>query len=223
MVARSDRDVLIEQHREYARALAFEIARTLPPFVSRVDLVSVAIQGLVEAATRFDPTRGVQFKSFAYYRIRGAVYDEVRRLCAGDPYARSRVACAAAVDAMVEGALAERPRSASDGPADAAEALAGVLDAAATAFTVAQCAEALVSEGSRNDPEDSASLHEESALLRDAMATLPEKERVIVQQVYFEGRTIEEAGASMGLSKSWASRLHARALSLLRDEMGALG
>jgi RNA polymerase sigma factor for flagellar operon FliA len=57
--------------------------------------------------------------------------------------------------------------------------------------------------------------------LRAALDSLPDKERTMLRAVYFEGLTIERAGKSMGLSKSWASRLHARALQLARDALPA--
>lgn len=223
MLSRSERDALVQQHTEYARALALRIAKTLPSVVSRDDLISVGISGLVEAAERFDPTRGVQFTTFAYYRIRGAVYDYVRQLASDDPYVRARASCALAVDQFIEDTLAERTRAVGEGPAEAAETLANVLETAATAFTVAECADALVSEGSRRNPEDEAGCKEALAAVRQALEKLPQKERTMVQGVYFEGLTIEETGAKLGLSKSWSSRLHARALALLREQMGLAG
>src|SRR5262249_54862619 len=57
-----------------------EIQKRLPPSVDRDDLIGAAELGLVEAARNFDPTRGVLFKTFAYYRIRGAIYDALRRM-----------------------------------------------------------------------------------------------------------------------------------------------
>jgi len=60
-----------------------------------------------------------------------------------------------------------------------------------------------------------------SRRVREAVAQLPDKERELMQLYYFADKTLEEAGAALGLSKSWASRLHARAVSLLREALDA--
>src|SRR5258708_2989430 len=70
---------LIESHLSYAHAIAAEIVKTLPNHVERGDLQAAAELGLTEAAHSYDHRPGVQFKTFAYYRIRGAVYDAVRK------------------------------------------------------------------------------------------------------------------------------------------------
>jgi RNA polymerase sigma factor for flagellar operon FliA len=79
-VPKPDPDRLIEAHRTYSHAIAAEVAKTLPHTVDRDDLMGAAELGLVEAARNFDPSRGVLFKTFAYYRIRGAIYDSLRKL-----------------------------------------------------------------------------------------------------------------------------------------------
>ncbi|MCW5964622.1 MAG: hypothetical protein KIT83_11335 [Bryobacterales bacterium] len=71
---------LIVTHRSYAHALAAELLRGLPPRVAREDLEAAAELGLVEAAQAFDSSLGVLFKTFAYYRIRGAIYDALRKM-----------------------------------------------------------------------------------------------------------------------------------------------
>src|SRR5215469_7573220 len=71
---------LIEANVPYAHALAAEVVRKLPPDLERKDIQGWAELGLVEAANAFDSTRGVQFKTFAYYRIKGAIYDGLRKM-----------------------------------------------------------------------------------------------------------------------------------------------
>ena len=70
---------LIENHLPYARAIMAEIVKTLPIHLERSDLQAAAELGLTEAAHSYDHGLGVQFKTFAYYRIRGAIYDAVRK------------------------------------------------------------------------------------------------------------------------------------------------
>ena len=77
---RPDVDQLINAYRSYAHAIASEMLRKLPPHIERDDIIGAAELGLVEAARAFDPNRGVLFKTFAFYRIRGAVYDGLRKM-----------------------------------------------------------------------------------------------------------------------------------------------
>lgn len=220
MLPQAEREALIRDHVELARVLVHRILRRLPSYVSRDELIAVGTKGLVEAAARFDPARGVKFVTFAYYRIRGAVFDHIRDTVTNDPFIRSRVSAEAAVDDIIEGTLAGRMPRPGEGPAEAAEALASVLESTTQVFAVADCAEAMVGESSRTDTEEEITRRETASTLRKAVESLPAKERTMLLAVYFEGRTIEQAGASLGLSKSWASRLHARALAQLRDAVG---
>src|SRR5215471_11560289 len=71
---------LIEAYRSYSHAISADVLKKLPPSVDRDDVIGAAELGLVEAAQNFDPTRGVLFKTFAYYRIRGAIYDALRKV-----------------------------------------------------------------------------------------------------------------------------------------------
>ena len=56
-------------------------------------------------------------------------------------------------------------------------------------------------------------------VVRDAVAALPEKERVLLEKHYFEGKTLEQAGKDMGITKSWASRIHAQAVARLAKRL----
>ncbi|MEZ4652046.1 MAG: sigma-70 family RNA polymerase sigma factor [Candidatus Eisenbacteria bacterium] len=73
-------EALVEQYRSFVTALAKKILKSLPSFVELEDLEAYGTIGLIESSRRFDPSRGVQFKTFAYYRIRGAIYDGIRKM-----------------------------------------------------------------------------------------------------------------------------------------------
>ena len=79
-IPKPDVQPLIESYQDYAHAIAAEVCRKLPTQLDRRELEGAADLGLVEAAQAFDPSRGVLFKTFAYYRIRGAVYDALRKM-----------------------------------------------------------------------------------------------------------------------------------------------
>src|ERR1700732_1691603 len=79
MVPKPGADRLVETFRSYSHAIAAEVLRKYPA-IARDDIIGAAELGLVEAAQNFDPSRGVLFKTFAYYRIRGAIYDALRKM-----------------------------------------------------------------------------------------------------------------------------------------------
>jgi|LNFM01.1.fsa_nt_gb RNA polymerase sigma factor for flagellar operon FliA len=214
---------LVEKHREYADALALDILRGLPKFVRAEDVKAVARVGLVDAASRFDATRGVQFTTFAYYRIRGAVFNWVREQCENDPLHLARAASQRAADALAQD-VAERDKSAAaptiDAQTEAMTTLEGLLDGAVASFMLGEAAAYYdPSFQQRSTPEAEVAEVQASAFVRTVVDSLPDKERTMLVQVYFDGRTIEQAGQSLGLSKSWASRLHARALKLMREKL----
>ncbi len=75
-----DRERMVVAHMSLVNYLVERMLTQVPSFVTRDDLKSAAMVGLIDAASRFDPKRGVLFKTFAERRIRGAIYDEVRRM-----------------------------------------------------------------------------------------------------------------------------------------------
>jgi RNA polymerase sigma factor for flagellar operon FliA len=207
-------DALIHSHLSYAHALSAEILRTVPPAVERAELEAAAELGLAEAARSFDAARGVQFKTFAYYRIRGAIYDSLRKMgwFSRSAYQDLRFQ-AAANDLMADQSAAPQSEGTD------VEALTG---------SVVQCY--MVSlDASRHDavdpkesPEKGLERQQLSDKLRQALTRLPEKNRKILEAYYYEDRTLEEIGAGMGLSKSWLCRMHAKSIEMLREAMDEL-
>jgi RNA polymerase sigma factor for flagellar operon FliA len=217
-----DRDALIEQHRSYARALAIKVMRTLPSSVELSDLVAYGEVGLVEAADRFDPRRGVAFSTFAHYRIKGAIYDGLREMGYFTRAGGVRVRWVANASDVVQSALDD---SVSDSPAGAA---ANVDDEIADAQSLidALIPVYLLSLGSDAVPEvvDQHALSMEQIeqrelvrLVMDALRGLSADEQELINSLYFKHVSMTELAARQGITKSWISRLHTRAIKHLRD------
>jgi RNA polymerase sigma factor for flagellar operon FliA len=207
---------LIERHRSYARALAAEILRKLPPHAEREELEGAADLGLVEAAGAFDPSRGVQFKTFAYYRIRGAVYDCIRRVTwlSKSDYDKLRFEAAANdyLGDYTAGAEAE------PSPEQAIEEVRRLTDPLATAYLLSLEAEGVKQPEDPNPGAEEQLLEsEQRGLLREALGKLPERNRVAIEFYYYQGLTLDEVGKKIGLSKSRTSRVVARSVDMLRD------
>jgi len=205
-------------------AIAAKLRGRLGKTMEPGDLVGYGTKGLIEAAQRFDPKLGPSFPAFAYHRIRGAIFDGMRTMgwySRGD-YARFRAEerageylAAAAARAGAEHAVGA-PEATAD-KAEALEALAELLGSVATIHITSL-------EAARDQPDERFQAPEQALLdreggerVRAALAELPDKERRLLELYYFGDQNLEAAGKQLGLSKSWASRLHARAVGHLRE------
>jgi RNA polymerase sigma factor for flagellar operon FliA len=221
---------LVEEHLPLVRAIAVQVKKQLSERLEVDELVGYGSEGLLEAAGRFDPAHGVKFSTFAWHRIRGAIYDGLREMghLKRADYARLQLATRAGE--VLEN-LAERERGAAEAqggvaPAPSAEDDLRSLHAALSAVTATFVAslEAMTEQGvefAADEPPLDEALDARDAVprVRAVLGQLPEKERHFIVKHYFEGKTLLEAGAELGLSKSWASRLHARAVEMLRDKL----
>jgi RNA polymerase sigma factor for flagellar operon FliA len=226
---------LIEEHLPLVQAIARKVKKTLSASIELEDLIGYGSKGLVEAAERFDPTQGVAFSTFAYYRIRGAMFDGLRTMgwYSRADYARYRAEERAneLLQAHSESEAAERSAAArlpagasraAEGPPDTATTLASIgeiLSEVATIHITSLDAAASVADDSLPAPDATIDSGRLGVRLRDAIQKLPERERTMMQLYYYGGKNLEEAGSTMGLSKSWACRLHARAIQLLRGAL----
>jgi RNA polymerase sigma factor FliA len=191
------------------------------------ELVALANAGLAEAASHYDPARGVAFATFAWYRVNGAIIDGLRRATPLPRRTWARLLALRAAGELLEN-LAERERGAAQRgapPASSADALAQVQHALSAIRTVYLTSlEAMRDQGLEvaadgAAPGDRLDASRLAARLREALADLPPRERALLTKHYWEGKTLLEAGAELGVSKSWASRLHAQAVDRLRASL----
>jgi RNA polymerase sigma factor for flagellar operon FliA len=201
-------------HQELVERVVRRLIRELDLTCDPGDLRAWGHQGLLEAKQRFDPARKVRFSTFAYYRVRGAVLDGVRSQGFLKRRAYAKLKAFEAADSVTE----ELAESHAAGPELSREARARELDDAVGKISAAYVLSALgqADERAADTPESLVEAAEDRSAVRDGLASLPEKERELLEAVYFRGSTIEQAGAQLGLSKSWASRMHAKALSRMR-------
>jgi RNA polymerase sigma factor for flagellar operon FliA len=219
----AEKNQLVEQHLGLVQAIARKVKKTLGARIELDDLVAYGSKGLVEAAERYDARPGVAFTTFAYYRIRGAMFDGLRTM---GWYSRADYARYRAEERANEylQSHSDRPATASGASqaADAGEALAAVaqvLSGVAAVHITSLEAAATVADTTFAAPDARIDLGRLGTRVREAVTKLPEKERRLMELYYFEEKTLEEAGGVLGLSKSWACRLHARAVDLLRAAM----
>jgi RNA polymerase sigma factor for flagellar operon FliA len=211
-------DQFVKEYEGFVRAIALQTRAQLGLDSAIEDLVAFGFQGLLEARQRFDSSKGVAFKSFAYYRVRGAILDGVRAMARLPRRAYARLRAAEALDTASEisgpqqGTTQRQPSIEGN-----LRAIDSILGRVAAAYTVAVTVED--AEQGAGSPEE-ALLHEERLIrMRAAVQKLPERERHMIEGHYFNGKRFDALSAELGISKSWGSRVYAHALDILRQEL----
>lgn len=224
----SDSAQLIEQCQGLVRSLASSIGRKLPPYVELDDLIEYGQLGLVEAARDFDPSRGGQFSTYAYYRIRGAIYDGLGKMCWFSRAQYRKLRYEQMANEFVR-AEREEPGEHEDtlqGDAcwfrDMSRTLAVVYLATHSGSESEGGSRDLV-DSSNEDPSTVVIDREISGRLNELVEMLPKQEGDLIKATYFEGLTLQDAAQRLGISKAWASRLHARILQRLGRSLRLLG
>ncbi len=183
-------------------AIARTVGRTLPPVVELADLVHDGVLGLLESTRRFDPSRGVDFRTYAGYRIRGAILDGLR---ARDPLPRSlRRALKAAEQSRIEGATSDGIPAASHTPVTQ---LISLEDTGPVAE-------------SGGEPEELFLADELLYDVRQAVAALPGRDRQIIELRFTFGWRLRQIAAHYGISITRVAELQERAIRRLRAALG---
>jgi RNA polymerase sigma factor for flagellar operon FliA len=223
----TDRNRLIQQHLPLVQGIAAKLKRTLGRSIETEDLAAYGSRGLIEAADRFDPRHGASFSTFAYYRIRGAMVDGLRTM---GWYSRADFARYRAEERtneylqnLSEREAAQPAADGAPGAARALESVAEVLGGVAAVHIVALEAASSVADDRLAGADEALEKNESDSRVRRALGKLPDKERRLMELYYFGDKNLTEAGAALGLSKSWACRLHARAVGLLREGLASEG
>jgi RNA polymerase sigma factor FliA len=223
-VSEVERARLIEQHLDVAERAAALMYKRVKQYIEFDEMVSLANAGLAEAAASYDPSKGTAFTTWAWYRIQGTMVDGIRRNTTLPRAVWRKIVALRAAGEYLEH-YAERDAGAAmrgAQPKQGKEALAQVKDALSAIRTMYLTSLDEMVEDGFDRPDDKPvgedQLHATrlARRLRRALATLPDKERALVTKHYYEGKNLLEAGAELGISKSWASRLHAQAVEKLR-------
>jgi RNA polymerase sigma factor for flagellar operon FliA len=227
------RDELVVSHLPLVKFIVDRIASSLPPHLDRDDLRSAAVIGLISAAERYDPTRGVQFKTFAEQRIRGTIMDELRAQDWLTRSLRDKFKKLEREFSQLEQRLGRNPSS---------DEVAGAMGLELKDYFRLLEEIHLLSFVSLDDAwhdedgapfglldvlEDKGTESPQSQLiarqtverLAEAIDNLPEKERIVVTLYYYEELNLKEIGAVLDLTESRISQLHSQAIIRLRGKM----
>jgi RNA polymerase sigma factor FliA len=228
------RDRLILTYAPLVKYVAGRLGSGLPAHVDEGDLVSYGLLGLISAIERYDPARDIKFETYAIARIKGAIIDELRALDWVPRSVRSRAR-------EIERAIAELEAKLGTAPTD--EQIAGKIG-----ITVEELGDSLTDisrssiaaldelwsvsgEGDQvslmDTIEDTTGPRPAEALdetemreaLAEAIARLPEREKLVVTLYYYEELTLREIGEVLGVTESRVSQLHTKAILRLKARL----
>ncbi len=200
---------LVEQYGSFVRSIARQVKKSVSPRIELDDLIAYGMTGLLEAAERFDQKQGVNFTTFSYYRVRGAIYDGLRGMGWVNRSEYQKIRFGEQANAYLE--------SAGNSSGENLEDLASQVNNLVTIFVTSL-------EGLQNqDFEDTKVQGQEDRLLqlelkttlKKALARLPRSDLELIQLYYFNNLSLEEVGKKIGLSKSWTCRKHAQVIEKL--------
>ncbi|MBL8916495.1 MAG: sigma-70 family RNA polymerase sigma factor [Archangium sp.] len=204
---------ILEKYGPYVRSLAAQVRKQFNSQFEMDELVAWGQIGLLEAAERFDARVGANFLTFAHYRIKGAIYDGLRKM----GVLKGGAAASERANAYMTNVSDRAGGGGGSVEDDVREISAAVTGLAMVFATSLEGSEGLQVSDEQLPADERIQLEQMRRRVRAAIEKLPEKERKLLQGYYFQNKTLEEAGAEIGQSKSWASRLHARAVETLKQ------
>jgi RNA polymerase sigma factor for flagellar operon FliA len=205
---------LVESCQGLVRSIAWKIYKRLPAWVDFDDLVADGNLGLALAARDYNPAHGTQFTTYAYHRVRGAVFDGLAKTGWFTPRAYH-------ASEYEHGSQAPAEASADETVGTSDEYSAPHLETE-TGAPVTNDGDALADEATPA-PLTVAMARELHHTLRKLIETLPAAPRALILARYFEDVTLQEAARRLGISKPWATRLHTRALGRLARALRGAG
>jgi RNA polymerase sigma factor for flagellar operon FliA len=213
---------------ELVDIIARQVKRTVGNAADLGELQSYGREGLLDAARRYDASRGVPFRAYANYRVRGAIIDGVRSMARLPRRLHERLRGLQAAGEFSEGAAedAHAPGAQAQAREDADRALSDHLAGMATAVAIGLVAHRahgeegeVVGIAQSESPEEQLVQAQLIHVVRKAIDGLPKEEAELVRRHYLEGERFDHVAAELGLSKSWASRLHTRAIVRLTKRL----
>ena len=236
-ITTENREEVIKRYSPMIKYVANRIAMRLPPHIEVDDLISVGVLGLMDAISKYDSSRGAKFKTYAEFRVRGAILDELRSM---DWVPRSIRQKASQVDKVVQGLQAKLRRQPED--EEVAKEMGLSLDQfhetlnetkSIPIFSLEDLGIAKESGDQQSlldclagkadaDPQTQIRLVELKEIIAKAIDALPEKERLMVSLYYYEELTMKEIGAVLDITESRVSQIHSKAVYRLRTKLKAI-
>ena len=227
-----ERDRLLLEHLPSVRYIARRIHERLPQHVELDDLVSAGVVGLIDAFSKFDHSKRVQFKSYAQFRIRGAILDSLRTLDWSPRELRRKGRAVEEAIRSLTQRLGRAPQEQEIAKEmglglEAYQQLLGELKGLEIGSLHVERSEdsgdeelAYIPGSPEEDPLFVCMKGEMRQRLVEAIDDLPEKERMVLTLYYYEELTMKEIGLTLGVVESRVSQIHSAAVVRLRAALG---
>ena len=231
------RERLVLAYSPLVKYVAGRMASGLPAHVEEADLISYGLLGLISAIERFDPGREIKFETFAVTRIKGSIIDELRSLDWVPRSVRAKAREIEKANAQLENELQRAPsdQEMAEKLEVTVEEFQDTLTRISNSSVVALDELWTVSDASGDqvslldtiqdpqglDPAQEMDATEMKDHLADAIARLPEREKLVVALYYYENLTLREIGEVLGVTESRVSQLHTKAVLRLKSRLQA--
>ena len=229
------RERLVVAYSPLVKYVSGRMASGLPAHVEEADLISYGLGGLISAIERFELEREIKFETYAITRIKGAIIDELRSLDWVPRSVRARARAIGRANTKLENKLQRAPtdeemaRELEMTVSDFQDALLQISNSTVAAldelWTVSDASGDQVSlldtlqDPRAPDPAQIIDATELKDRIADAIARLPEREKLVVALYYYENLTLREIGEVLGVTESRVSQLHTKAVLRLRGRM----
>jgi RNA polymerase sigma factor for flagellar operon FliA len=229
------RDRLILTYAPLVKFVAGRLGSGLPAHVEENDLVSYGLLGLIGAIERYDPDRDVKFETYAIARIKGSIIDELRAMDWVPRSVRARARDIERAIAKLEARVHRAPTDEeiskelgvtedelNESLTDISRSSIAALDELWTISSTGGDQVALIDtieDTSGPDPQGALAQTEIREALGDAIARLPEREKIVITLYYYEELTLREIGEVLGVTESRVSQLHTKAVLRLKARL----
>jgi RNA polymerase sigma factor for flagellar operon FliA len=231
----SHREAIIREFAYVVKAMAYRLAYRLPAYMDAEDLVSVGIMGLMDAMDKYDPGREAKFKTYAEFRIRGAMLDEIRSMDWIPRSVHERVTLLQRVHTKLLNRLGRPPTDEEVAaemnlsPAELDEFLVRSQGAVLVSLDDINLHELdgpkildMLADTHHPDPLAIILNDQERERVADAIQELPEKERLVLTMYYYEELTMKEIGGILKVTESRVCQIHTKAVLNLKGKLTLL-
>jgi RNA polymerase sigma factor for flagellar operon FliA len=228
-----DKSKLIRENLVLVDILVGRMATQVPSFMNRDDMRSAGMMGLIDAANKFDASKNILFKTFAEYRIRGAIFDEMRKLDWFSRTLRDKQNRVSRAMAILENKFGRTPSEEEMAhemqlPLEEYQEMLGQVshlgcvslhEALDNSGEGRQFIDALIDTKEGSSPVEILENSELTTIVAEILEALPEKERLVISLYYYEELTQKEIAEVLGVSEGRISQLHSQALINLKNKL----
>ena len=199
------KEQIVLEHTPLIRYIVNRIAVRLPSHIDLDDLHNTGVIGLMDAIEKYDPDKNCKFKTYAEFRIKGAILDQLRSLDWVPRSVRQKSRKLERAYGEVEQRLGRVNLEEIRGAGQDGDRTGSFAD--------------IVEDVHAENPFATFKLHETKQLVADTIATLPEKERLVISLYYYEDLNMKEIGNILGITESRVCQIHTKSVLRLRSKL----